>query len=222
MIELDYFHNPAGETFDDGEQGSYADLDVPTRNNATIEWAHTLADVVSAVLGAGLRLELLHEHDYTLFPRFKHLVEDRELPQRRRRLPPARGPAAPAAHVLAARPARWSLGRRLLAGEVLGVDRRVLLPLVRELVLGEAGVDRAGLDAGVAVDALVRIDVELLDVVVIGLVGRRMDAVDRADLDAGVVLLADAGFGDDVSQGLLPFRSESSGFSFRGARSGAF
>src|SRR4051794_36304530 len=77
-IELDYFHHPEGESFDDQEEGSYADLDVPTRNNATIEWAHTLADVVSAVLGAGLRLEVLHEHDYTLFPRFKHLIEDRE------------------------------------------------------------------------------------------------------------------------------------------------
>jgi SAM-dependent methyltransferase len=79
VIELDYVHNPAGETFDDGVQGSYADLDVPTRNNATIEWAHTLSDVVTAVLRAGLRLELLHEHDYTLFPRFSHLVEDREM-----------------------------------------------------------------------------------------------------------------------------------------------
>ena len=78
-IELDYFHQPEGESFDDDMQGSYADLDVPTRNNATIEWAHTLADVVTAVLGAGLRLELLSEHDYTLFPRFKHLVEDRDL-----------------------------------------------------------------------------------------------------------------------------------------------
>jgi SAM-dependent methyltransferase len=78
VIELDYFHNPDGETFEDGEQGSYADLDVPTRNNSTVEWAHTLADVVSAVLGAGLRLELLHEHDYTLFPRFNYLIEDRE------------------------------------------------------------------------------------------------------------------------------------------------
>ena len=78
-LELDYFHNPEGERFGDGEQGSYADVDVPTRNNATLEWAHTLADVVTAVLGAGLRLELLSEHDYTLFPRFPHLVEDREL-----------------------------------------------------------------------------------------------------------------------------------------------
>ena len=77
-IELDYFHNPEGETFDDGEQGSYADLEVPTRNNSTIEWAHTISDVVSAVLGAGLTLESLSEHDYTLFPRFNHLIEDRD------------------------------------------------------------------------------------------------------------------------------------------------
>ena len=56
------------------------------------------------------------------------------------------------------------LSARLLAGEVLGVDRRVLRPLLGELVLGEAGVDRARLDAGVAVDALVGVDVELLDV----------------------------------------------------------
>ena len=77
-IELDYFHKPEGETFDDGEQGSYADLEVPTRNNSTIEWAHTISDVVSAVLGAGLTLESLSEYDYTLFPRFNHLVEDRD------------------------------------------------------------------------------------------------------------------------------------------------
>jgi SAM-dependent methyltransferase len=78
VVELDYFHNPAGESFDDGEQGSYADMDVPTRNNSTREWAHSLSDVVSAVLGAGLQLELLHEHDYTLFPRFPHLELDTE------------------------------------------------------------------------------------------------------------------------------------------------
>ena len=41
VIELDYFHNPEGERFGDGEEGSYADLNVPTRKNATIEWAHT-------------------------------------------------------------------------------------------------------------------------------------------------------------------------------------
>src|SRR5215216_4288771 len=81
---------------------------------------------------------------------------------------------------------------------VVRVQLGVLLPLVRELVLGEAGIHRAGLDAGIAVDALVGVDVEHLDLVVIRLVGRRMDAVDRTDLDARVVLLADAGLRDDV------------------------
>src|SRR3954471_17123965 len=82
--------------------------------------------------------------------------------------------------------------------EVVRVDLDELVPLVGDLVLREAGVDRARLDAGVAVDALLRIDVEHLDRVVVGLVRRRVDAVDRADLDAGVVLGADAGLGDDV------------------------
>src|SRR3954447_16893050 len=93
----------------------------------------------------------------------------------------------------------------LLAGEVLGVLLDERLPLVGDLVLGEAGVDRAGLDAGVAVDALLRVDVELLDVVVVGLVGRRVDAVDRTDLDARVVLLPDAGLGDDVGHEAFGF-----------------
>src|SRR5215218_6298349 len=82
--------------------------------------------------------------------------------------------------------------------EVRRVDLDVALPLVRELVLGEAGVHRAGLDAGVAVDALLGVDVELLDRVVVRLVGSRVDAVDGADLDAGVVLLPDAGLCDYI------------------------
>jgi SAM-dependent methyltransferase len=75
-IAYHYFHDPEGVSFDDGEQGSYADMDVPTRNNATREWAHTISDVVSAVLAAGLRIELMNEFDYTLFPRFEHLELD--------------------------------------------------------------------------------------------------------------------------------------------------
>src|SRR2546423_3196992 len=92
-------------------------------------------------------------------------------------------------------PAPGSLGPGLV---VLGVDLGVLLPLVRELVLGEAGVHRAGLDAGVAVDALVGVDVEHLDLVVVGLVRRRVDAVDGTDLDARVVLGPDAGLCDYI------------------------
>src|SRR3954470_12116471 len=97
----------------------------------------------------------------------------------------------------------------LLVREVLRVLLREPLPLVGQLVLGEAGVDRACLDAGVAVDALLRVDVELLDVVVVRLVRRGVDAVDRADLDARVVLGVDAGLGDHI--GHRSFKSSSSG-----------
>jgi hypothetical protein len=81
---------------------------------------------------------------------------------------------------------------------VVRVDLGEVLPLVGQLVLGEAGVDRAGLDAGVAVDALLRVDEQLLDVVVVRLVRSGVDAVDGAHLDTGVVLGVDAGFGDHV------------------------
>ena len=77
-IAFDYFHDAEGVTFGEEAEGTYADLEVPTRNNATREWAHTLADVVTAALKAGLTVELLSEHDYTLFPRFSDLELDRE------------------------------------------------------------------------------------------------------------------------------------------------
>ena len=49
---------------------------------------------------------------------------------------------------------------------------------------GRDRVHRAGLDAGVAVDALIGVDVEHLRRVVVRLLGRGMNAVDRADLHA--------------------------------------
>jgi SAM-dependent methyltransferase len=71
VFDRDYFHRPEGERFD--EPGTYADLEATTQHDITNEWNHTLADVIGAVLEAGLRLELFHEHDYTLFPRWTHL-----------------------------------------------------------------------------------------------------------------------------------------------------
>src|SRR5690349_13006439 len=61
-------------------------------------------------------------------------------------------------------------------------------PLLGDAVVREDRLDRAGRLAGLAVDALVGVDVELILPLV--------DAVDGADLDAGLVLHPDAGFGD--------------------------
>ena len=47
------------------ETQSYADGDVRPLESFT--WSHTLGDVVSAVSGAGLRIDFLHEHDWSPF-----------------------------------------------------------------------------------------------------------------------------------------------------------
>ncbi|HKE72243.1 MAG TPA: class I SAM-dependent methyltransferase [Acidimicrobiales bacterium] len=68
-----YFHAGA-QVFDDGE-GTYADLDAATDANVTVEWTHGLGEVLSAVLAAGYTIELFHEFDHTLFPRWPFLEE---------------------------------------------------------------------------------------------------------------------------------------------------
>ena len=70
-VAHDYFQAEEPEVWD--EPGTYADLEAETVHNTTYEWNHTLGDVVSAVIEARLVLEFLHEHDYTLFPRWPFL-----------------------------------------------------------------------------------------------------------------------------------------------------
>jgi SAM-dependent methyltransferase len=70
-VSYDYFHREEPFVWD--ESGTYADLEAQTVHNRTYDWNQTLADVVSAVIEAGLVLEFLHEHDYTLFPRWPFL-----------------------------------------------------------------------------------------------------------------------------------------------------
>ena len=58
------------------EAGTYTDPQATTLHNRTVEWQHGLGDVVSALIGAGLRVELLREHDDTAFARWPFLVRD--------------------------------------------------------------------------------------------------------------------------------------------------
>jgi SAM-dependent methyltransferase len=88
-VAHDYFHAEEPEVWE--EPGTYADLEAETIHNTTYEWNHALGDVVGAVIGAGLVLEFLHEHDYTLFPRWPFLeksgVDTYRLPEGVPRLP---------------------------------------------------------------------------------------------------------------------------------------
>jgi SAM-dependent methyltransferase len=60
------------------EPGTYADLTAATTHNRSVDWIHGVGDVVSALIEAGLTIELLHEHDYTLFPRWPFLRRDQD------------------------------------------------------------------------------------------------------------------------------------------------
>src|SRR5215210_3306485 len=79
--------------------------------------------------------------------------------------------------------------------EVVGGLGGVALHVVGDFVLGVDSLDRAFWLAGPAVDALFGVDHE----VVAGVV----DAVDRADLDAALVLGADTRFRDHIGQEFL-------------------
>src|SRR5689334_8376258 len=68
-------------------------------------------------------------------------------------------------------------------------------PLLGHAVVREDRLDRARRLAGLTVDALVGVDVELILPLV--------NAIDRADLDAGLVLDPDAGLGDHERHAIL-------------------
>ncbi len=55
------------------EPGTYADLSAETTNTRSVEWQHGIGDVVTALADAGLRVELLREHEFTLTPRWPFL-----------------------------------------------------------------------------------------------------------------------------------------------------
>ncbi|MFE1902683.1 class I SAM-dependent methyltransferase [Streptomyces gardneri] len=66
-IVNDYFIR---EPWVDTSPGTYADLDADTVHNRSVEWVHPVGEVVTAIARAGLRIEFLHEHDASLYPRY--------------------------------------------------------------------------------------------------------------------------------------------------------
>ena len=74
-VVRDYF---AKDAWVDETPGTYADLEARTVHNRSVEWQHPVGDVISSLASAGLRIEFLHEHDATLFPRFGDLERTAE------------------------------------------------------------------------------------------------------------------------------------------------
>ncbi|PKW00396.1 Acyl transferase domain-containing protein [Streptomyces sp. 1222.5] len=54
-------------------RGTYADAQAVTSNTQAVAFQHGLGEVTSALIAAGLRIDLLNEHDSTVFQRFHSL-----------------------------------------------------------------------------------------------------------------------------------------------------
>ncbi|NIH81835.1 class I SAM-dependent methyltransferase [Amycolatopsis viridis] len=87
-VTYDYFAE-GPQVWEDNDS-TYADREARVQHARSVEFAHGLGEVVTALLDAGLRLDFLHEHDFTLWQRFavleRHGVAYR-LPAGRPRVP---------------------------------------------------------------------------------------------------------------------------------------
>lgn len=83
------------------EPGTYTDSEVETRENVSYEWVHPIGEVITALLAAGLRIELFREYTWALWGRWPFLEK-----QGRRYVFPAGMPGVPVMYSLkAVRPA---------------------------------------------------------------------------------------------------------------------
>lgn len=59
QLQQSYFHSPTPSAV--SADGSYAISDAGLRNQETREWIHSLGEVVTALINAGIRIDFLHE-----------------------------------------------------------------------------------------------------------------------------------------------------------------
>jgi SAM-dependent methyltransferase len=90
-LKYDYFEGE-GPLRTDEPVGSYADPDLATQHNSTDEWPHSLSELLTAVLDAGLQLEFFHEHRTAPWKPFECCIEKEDglysMPSRMERLVP--------------------------------------------------------------------------------------------------------------------------------------
>jgi SAM-dependent methyltransferase len=70
-VTYDYRTPPEGLRFEN--VGTYTDGEHTPEHGTQVEWVHPVGDVVSALIGAGLQLELLHEWEVTYWRRWPFL-----------------------------------------------------------------------------------------------------------------------------------------------------
>ncbi len=77
-LEVKYPYFNSGEPLSLPATGSYADPDGNSGTFTEYSWCHSLADIVTALIDAGLKLEFVHEFPYASYPQFPDLMERQE------------------------------------------------------------------------------------------------------------------------------------------------
>ncbi|MGH3675739.1 MAG: class I SAM-dependent methyltransferase [Mycobacterium sp.] len=63
------------QPFRDDESGTYADVTAPTVHNEAYEWMHPMAEIVTSLADAGLRIDFLHEHPFLVWQDRDEMVQ---------------------------------------------------------------------------------------------------------------------------------------------------
>jgi SAM-dependent methyltransferase len=78
-VRLAYRYLPAPDKPDSSEyDGSYADRDAHVENRLCFSWAHGMGEVLTALAGAGLRVESLREEPFCVAPFFDWMERDEQ------------------------------------------------------------------------------------------------------------------------------------------------
>jgi SAM-dependent methyltransferase len=75
-LRVAYPYFPQAEPLRLQTQGTYADRSAAVVNTVSYAWIHSVGEVLTALLGAGLRLEFFHEFPYSVFPNYAFVQQD--------------------------------------------------------------------------------------------------------------------------------------------------
>ena len=66
---------PSSEPLEFPTAGSYADPDADVEQPFEYYWQHSMGEIVSALAGAGLRIDFIHEYPFAVWQMYPFLVE---------------------------------------------------------------------------------------------------------------------------------------------------
>jgi 2-polyprenyl-3-methyl-5-hydroxy-6-metoxy-1,4-benzoquinol methylase len=89
VVAYPYFHE--AEPIREDVQGTYADRGARVEHTVSYSWQHGLGEILTALLGVGLRLQFVHEFPFLMFPMFPSMTQGEDgwwrLPEGRPLLP---------------------------------------------------------------------------------------------------------------------------------------